>query len=133
MSVLRDLLNRPDTSFAVVGATDTPSKFGGKIYRDLKRKGYRVFAVNPGRDQVDGDPAWPRLSDLPEVPSMAVMVVPANRGVRVLEDAKVAGVDNIWVQPGAFSDELGEALDDGGFNWLSEACVMVEADPVSTP
>ena len=130
MSDLRALLDKEETSFAVVGATDTPGKFGGRIYRDLKRKGYKVFAVNTGRDTVDGDPAWAKLSDLPETPTMAVMVVHAHDGLGVLEDAAIAGVDNIWVQPGAFSRELGEALDAGEFNWLHEACVMVEAGPV---
>ena len=30
------------TYLAVVGATDDPAKFGGRIYRDLKAKGFRV-------------------------------------------------------------------------------------------
>ncbi|NIQ54637.1 MAG: CoA-binding protein, partial [Gemmatimonadetes bacterium] len=50
---------------AVVGATDSPDKYGGIIYRDLKRRGFRVFAVNPGRETVDGDPAYAGLADLP--------------------------------------------------------------------
>jgi uncharacterized protein len=133
LSSIRDLLDSPDTSFAVVGATDSPGKYGGRIYRDLKRKGFKVFAVNPHRNTVDGDPAWPRLSDLPEKPSMAVMVIPASEGVDVVADAGEAGVGRIWVQPGAFSRDLGAALDDGGFEWLSEACVMVETRPIVPP
>ncbi len=131
MTKLRSLLDLPDTSFAVVGATDTPGKYGGRIYRDLKRKGFKVYAINPNRDTVDGDPAWPALSDLEETPSMAVLVVPAHEGLRVVADAAIAGVGGIWVQPGAYSSELGEALDAGSFDWLSEACVMVETLPVS--
>lgn len=115
----------------MVGATDSPGKFGGRIYRDLKRKGYKVYAVNPRRSTVDGDAAWPALSALPDVPTMAVMVVPAEDGLEVVADAAVAGVDKVWVQPGAYSAALGEALDAGGFDWLSEACVMVEAGPVA--
>ncbi len=130
MSELRELLDRPDTSFAVVGATDTPGKYGGRIYRDLKRKGFKVFAVNPNRETVDGDPAWPGLHDLPETPTMAVLVVPASEGLRVAADAAEAGVERIWVQPGAFSGQLGEALETGGFDWLAEACVMVETRPI---
>ena len=130
MSNLRSLLDLPDTSFAVVGATDTPGKYGGRIYRDLKRKGFKVYAINPNRGTVDGDPAWPSLSALDEIPSMAVLVVPAHEGLRVVADAAIAGVENIWVQPGAHSRELGDALDVGGFDWISEACVMVETVPL---
>lgn len=111
----------------MVGATDRPTKYGGIIYRDLKSKGYPVFAVNPYRDSVDGDPCWPSVKDLPEVPTIVVLVVPAKRGLGILEDAAEAGVRNVWVQPGAFSEELMESLDRHGFDWLADACVMVRA------
>jgi uncharacterized protein len=124
---LTPILLQSGTTLAIIGATDTPGKYGGIIYRDMKSKGFEVYAVNPSRDTVDGDPCYSKVTDLPEVPTMAVFVVPAPRGVRVLEDCKAAGIENIWVQPGAFSRDLREALEDGGFDWIAEACVMVRA------
>lgn len=125
MPGLVELLNAPDTSLAIVGATDHPSKYGGIIYRDMKRKGWKVFGVNPYRSSVDGDPCYPTVLDLPEKPTIAVLVIPAKRGLDVVYDCAAADIDNIWLQPGAYSLELGNKLDDGGFNWISEACVMV--------
>ncbi len=124
---LTPLLNTPGTSLAIIGATDAPGKYGGIIYRDMKAKGFTVYAVNPGRDTVAGDTCYARVTDIPETPTMAVFVVPAPRGLRVLEDCKEAGIENIWIQPGAFSSDLREALETGGFDWLAEACVMVRA------
>jgi predicted CoA-binding protein len=131
MSELLSLLDDPETSFAIVGATDRPGKYGGIIYRDLKRKGFQVYAVNPYRDDVDGDPCWPSVSELPDKSTMAVLVVPAKRGLEVLEDCARAGVDNVWVQPGASSPELVKALDEGGFDYVVEDCVMVKTRAVS--
>lgn len=127
MTDLTPLLSEPGTSLAVVGATDHPTKYGGIIYRDLKAKGYPVFAVNPYRDSVDGDSCWAKVSDIPEKPTIVVMVVPAKRGLGVVADSAEAGIENIWVQPGAFSMDLRDSLDSNGFNWLAEACVMVRA------
>ena len=127
MNDLTSLLTEPGCSLAVVGATDHPTKYGGIIYRDMKRKGYPVFAVNPHRDTVDGDPCWPSVADLPEKPTIVVLVVPAKRGIQALKDCAEEGLKNIWVQPGAFSEELGEALEAGDFTWLAQACVMVQA------
>ena len=124
---LTPLLFQPDATIAVIGATDTPGKYGGIIYRDLRSKGFKVFAVNPRHDTVAGDPCYPKVTDLPEIPTIAVFVIPAPRGVRVLAECKEAGIENIWIQPGAFSHELKEALESGGFNWVAEACVMVRA------
>jgi uncharacterized protein len=127
MKDLTSLLSQPGTSIAVIGATDHPSKYGGIIYRDMKRKGFPVFAVNPYRKTVDGDPCWATVKDLPETPTIAVFVVPARRGLKVLEECAEAGIRNIWIQPGAFSPELGDALEAGDFDWLANACVMVRA------
>lgn len=124
---LTPILLEPGTSLAIIGATDTPGKYGGIIYRDMKRKGFTVFGVNPGRSTVDGDTCYPSVLDLPEVPTIAVFVVPAPRGVRVLADCQEAGIKNIWVQPGAFSSEFRTALEAGDFDWVAEACVMVRA------
>jgi uncharacterized protein len=124
---LSPLLADANTSLAIIGATDSPGKYGGIIYRDMKSKGFTVFAVNPGRDTVDGDPCYPTVLDTPDTPTIAVFVVPAPRGVRVLADCEAAGVENIWVQPGAFSPALREAFDAGPFDWMAEACVMVRA------
>jgi uncharacterized protein len=127
MKDLTSLLSQPGTSIAVIGATDHPSKYGGIIYRDMKRKGFPVFAVNPYRKTVDGDPCWATVKDLPETPTIAVFVVPARRGLKVLEECAEAGIRNIWIQPGAFSPELGDVLEAGDFDWLANACVMVRA------
>ncbi len=127
MNDLTPLLDEPGTSIAVVGATDHPTKYGGIIYRDMKRKGFPVFAVNPYRNTVDGDPCWATVKDLPETPTIAVFVIPARRGLTVLQECAEAGIRNIWIQPGAFSPELGDALESGDFDWLANACVMVRA------
>lgn len=127
MTDLAKLLNTPGTSLAIVGATDRPGKFGGIIYRDMRDdKNIPVFAVNPYRDTVAGDTCWPTVKDLPEKPTIAVFVIPAKRGLGVLEDCAEAGIENIWVQPGAHSKALEEKLEAGKFNYLANACVMVQ-------
>jgi predicted CoA-binding protein len=127
MQDLTPLLSQPGTTIAVIGATDRPGKYGGIIYRDMKAKGFPVFGVNPYRSTVDDDPCWPTVKDLPETPTIAVFVVPAKRGLRVLAECAEAGIENIWIQPGAFSAELEDVLNQGDFNWIANACVMVRA------
>ena len=64
MADIAEHLERAETVIAVVGATDTPWKYGGKIYRDLKSKGFQVRPINPNRDSVDGDPTFPDLASV---------------------------------------------------------------------
>jgi hypothetical protein len=127
MTDLTPLLSEPGASIAVIGATDRPGKYGGIIYRDLKRKGFKVLAVNPNRETVDGDRCWKSVKDLPAKPTIADFVIPAERGLKVVDECQEAGIYNIWLQPGAESRELKDKLDAGPFTWLAHACIMVRA------
>jgi predicted CoA-binding protein len=125
-----ELLSRPDAVIAVVGATDHPSKYGGIIYRDLKAKGYRVLAVNPYRETVDGDPCWKTLADLPEAPTIVDVVVPPGRTLALLEACAELGYRNVWIQPGAADDAVRSRAAELSLNALIDACIMVEARKV---
>jgi predicted CoA-binding protein len=121
------LLHESGTTVAVVGATDDPSKYGGRIYRDLKQKGFTVFAVNPSRTEVDGDQCWPTLADLPDRPTIVDYVVPPAVTLAVLEEALALDLMNAWVQPGAEDAAVIEYLETHEFNHLVNACIMVHS------
>ena len=121
------LLHLPDTTIAIVGATDHPAKYGGKVYRNLKAKGFTVFAVNPNRDEVDGDRCWPSVADLPQAPTIVDFVVPPAQTLNVLGECLDLGYTSVWIQPGAEDDAVLDFVAENGFNYLANACIMVSA------
>jgi predicted CoA-binding protein len=127
MKDIAALLHDDGTTVAVVGATDNPAKYGSVIYRDLKRKGFVVYPVNPNRPTVDGDTAYPDLASLPEAPTIVNLVVPPDQTLDVLQEAKALGITNAWVQPGAESPAVLRFLQDEGFAYLANACIMVRS------
>lgn len=126
-SQITDLLSDTATTIAVVGATDDRTKYGAVIYRDLKAKGFEVVPVNTGRRTVDGDRAYARLADLPQPPDIVNIVVPPDQTLRVLRQARDLGLDHVWVQPGAEDDAVMAYLDDAGFTYLANSCIMVKS------
>ena len=124
---IAELLEKPETTVAVVGATDDPGKYGGVIYRDLQRKGFVVYPVNPGRATVDGDPAFPSLRDLPAPPTIVNVVVPPSVTLKVLQECLALNLKNVWIQPGAEGPEALAFLQENGFNYLANACIMVQS------
>jgi len=130
MTDLADLLTEDDTTVAVIGASDNLAKYGAIIYRDLKTRGFRVFAVNPNRTTVDGDPAFPNLSSLPEEPTIIDMVVPADVGASVLDEADRLGYRRVWFQPGSERSDLINFARERGFDFIEDACIMVVAAQV---
>jgi predicted CoA-binding protein len=124
------LLEDPATTVAVVGAGDNPAKFGGRIYRNLKRKGFRVLAVNPGRGTVDGDPCYPSVAELPETPTIVNFVVPPAATRRVLEQCLDLGLRRVWIQPGAEDETVLAFLAGNDFTYRVGDCIMVRARPL---
>ena len=127
MKDIAALLDDPETTVAVVGATDDAAKYGSVIYRDLKRKGFKVFPVNPGRKTVDGDRTYASLAALPEKPTIVNFVVPPEKTLAVLKKCLELDLRNIWIQPGADSPEVLKFLQENSFNYLANACIMVES------
>ena len=126
MQDVLSLLEEPGTTIALVGATDNESKYGHTIFLDLKRKGYRVYPVNPRRDTVQGEKAYSKLADIPEPPTIVNFVIPPRFTLHVLKQCLELGLMNVFIQPGAESPEVMEFIQENGFNYLANACIMVE-------
>jgi len=112
--------------WAVVGANQNPEKYGNMIYKNLKSKGYEVYAVNPLYDIVEGDPCYKDLSSLPKLPDVIDMVVSPKRAKPVIEEAAKLGIKYIWFQPGTHDSEVLELAKNLGLETV-QACVLVAA------
>jgi predicted CoA-binding protein len=127
MEDILGLLEKPDTTVAIVGATDDPAKYGYVIYRDLKRKGFSIFPVNRNRETVDGDEAFKQLADIPKAPTVVNIVVPPEATEQVLQQCLELGLMNMWLQPGTESAANLTFLQKHPFNYLANACIMVQS------
>jgi acetate---CoA ligase (ADP-forming) len=97
-------------SVAVLGASDDPVKIGGRPLAFLLRHGYagKVFPVNPSRATVQGLPAFPSITAVPEPVDLAIVVVPAEHVEASLEAAAAQGVRAAIVFTSGFA-EMGAA------------------------
>ena len=91
---------------AVVGASSNRGKFGNKALRAFRAEGYTVVAVNPNEPEVEGQKTFPSVLDVPDAIDMATVYVPPEVGITLLEGFEKKGIAEIWLNPGAESDEL---------------------------
>jgi uncharacterized protein len=113
-------------SFAVVGASEDPEKYGHKCYASLINHGYKAYPINPKAKTILGNPAFANLAALPEkVQSLSVITPPAVTE-KVVDDAIAHGIKNIWMQPGAESPAAVAKAESAGLNVISGgACLLV--------
>jgi uncharacterized protein len=111
-------------SWAVVGASEDRSKFGNMTFRELVSRGKKVYPVNPNAKEVEGCVCYPNLSALPEKPERVLIVVPPKRGVDVVKEALELGIESVWFQPGAESDEAVDFAKHNGMEAISGHCIL---------
>jgi predicted CoA-binding protein len=112
-------------TLAVVGVSRNKDKFGSTIYRELKAKGYKVFAVNPEMDMFEGDRCYAGLGALPEKPEGVIFSVQPAITARVLQDMPGLGIQYAWIQQGANSPEIEAKATELGLNSSARMCVYV--------
>jgi len=110
--------------WAVVGASNDRSKFGNITFRELQRRGKEVYPVNPRAADVEGATCYPSLAALPEPVDRVLIVVPPKRGVGVVREAAEAGLERVWFQPGAESDEALAYCEAHGIEAIAGHCIL---------
>ena len=120
-------LEEENVKIALVGASNDKSKFGNRIYLDLKNKGYNVVPVNPKDEKIEGDKAYTSIQMMEELPDIVNFVVPPPIAMKVAQNAVELGIEYLWFQPGSESDEIEDWLKNtDGIKYLVNACIMVE-------
>lgn len=139
-----DALIRPST-VAVVGASDDPKKDAARPLRFLRKHGFRgtVWPVNPMRETVLGERAWPSLADLPGVPDHVYIVTAAERVEAQVAEAARLGVKVATVLADGFAEageagaaaqrRLVERAHDGGMRLLGPNSMGMANIPAAIP
>lgn len=96
-------------SIAVVGASRRVGAMGHQILHNLLSYGFSgvVYPVNPSARSICAVRAYPTVADCPEPPDLAVIVVPKEQVLDVVEDCGVAGVKGLIVITAGFRESGG--------------------------
>jgi acyl-CoA synthetase (NDP forming) len=96
---------------AIIGASGVPGKPGHEVVRNILANGYegRLYLVNPQAQEILGLPVYPSVAALPEVPDLAVIIVPARLCPQVLAECVARGTRHAVVSAGGFAE-----FDDSG-------------------
>jgi len=125
---IKEFIN--SSRLVIVGVSHDQRKFSNGAYRELKARGYKVFAVNPTLAEIDGEKCYGDLPSLRGEVDGGVICVSPEKVAPILHEAAESGLRNIWLQQGAESKEsikLGKML---GLNLIAGKCILMYAKPV---
>jgi predicted CoA-binding protein len=110
---------------AVIGASRERHKYGNRAVRAYLRQGWTVYPINPTEPEVEGLATFASVTDVPGTIDRASLYVPAAVGITLLDGIKQKQIGEVWVNPGAESDELIAEAERLGLHTI-QACSIVD-------
>lgn len=121
---IEEFLQSPE--FAVIGASSNRNKYGNKVLRCYIQHQMKVYPVHPSEDEVEGLTVFSSVMELPnEVKSISI-ITPPQITEEVVNEAIKRGIQNIWMQPGAESQQAIQNCLDHQINVIAKGpCILV--------
>ncbi len=93
-------------SVAIVGASRNPANIGTRLVQAAIDASFQgaLYPINPKADVIGSLRAYPSVRDLPEAPDLAVIAVPRDTVLNVIDDCAVRGVRAVIVITAGFSE-----------------------------
>jgi len=115
---------------AVTGVSRNPAGHGSNIvYQRLRERGYKVFAVNPNAQEVEGDPCFPDLASIPGgVDAVVIGTRPETADVTMKECVEL-GIRHVWMHRafggGSVSESAAEYGRANGVEVIDGGCPLM--------
>jgi acyl-CoA synthetase (NDP forming) len=101
-------------SIAFLGATSNPMKWGFRIFANIVNGGFqgRLYPINPTKQEVLGRKVYKTVGEIPEIPDLAVIVIPPPGVPAVLRECADKGIKAVVIITAGFAevDRQGEKL-----------------------
>ncbi|MCX6502655.1 MAG: CoA-binding protein [Microbacterium sp.] len=122
LRILRDA-----KSIAIVGASPNPARSSYFVGTYLQQSSdYRVYFVNPNATEILGQPAYPDLASLPEVPDIVDVFRKASDLPAVIDDVLAVGAPVVWAQLGIWNEDAARDGESKGLTVVMDRCLKIE-------
>ena len=114
--------------FVLFGVSKVKQKFGNTILKELTSKGIRIFPMHKNLEEVENIKCYKQLSELPEKVGAAIVCTKPEKTVAILEELKVSGIENIWLQQGSANTGIYEKAKIDFENVIYHKCILMFAN-----
>ncbi|MEC4812172.1 MAG: CoA-binding protein [Scytonema sp. PMC 1069.18] len=124
-SAIRDVLTSAKV-IAVVGHSDKPNRTSYQIAQFLRKVGYIVYPVNPQVPEIDGQPSYPSLKEVPSRIDIVNVFRRSEYLSEIVAEAIAINANTIWAQLGISDEAAAQKALDAGMNVVMDACIKIE-------
>ncbi len=122
---LKEILSKNKT-VAVIGMSKNPEKDAYRIPEYLKKKGYRIIPVNPTADEILGEKAYKKVTDIPDQLDIVDVFRPSEDVPNYVDDVISKRPKVFWLQLGIENTTAEEKVASAGIKVVFDRCMMAE-------
>lgn len=108
-------------TFALLGASGEPGKYGYKVFSILRDR-YRLLPVNPKRSEIEGMPCYPSYDALPERPDAVILALAPAVTQSLVPRLIAQGAPLLWLPPECFTMAAVEACKKASVPVIYDVC-----------
>ena len=124
-NALRKVLTQAKT-IAVVGYSDKCHRTSYQIAQFLRQVGYKVYAVNPLIKEINGQPSYAALQELPEPVDIVNVFRRSEYLPKIVDEAISSNAKTVWAQLGIWNQSSAQKAIEAGLNIVMDACIKIE-------
>jgi predicted CoA-binding protein len=121
----RDILMR-HRRIAMVGVSANPTRASYRAMVHMLSKGYTVYPVNPGSEQVLGVRCYHSLADIGAPVDIVDIFRRGDTVLPLVDEARAIGAKVFWMQIGVISEEAARRAAQQGMEVVVDRCVKIE-------
>jgi len=114
---------------AIAGASNNKDNFGTSLLKELAKKDYELFPVNPRCKEIEGKPCVPSVKELPEDVENLILAVPSNLSEKIVDQCIGTAIKRIWmirgVGKGAYSEKAHKICREQGIEVVYGFCPLM--------
>lgn len=114
---------------AIAGASNNKDNFGNSLLKELAKKDYEVYPVNPLCEKIEGRACVPSVKELPPEVENLILAVPSKLTEEIVEQCLETSVQRVWmikgVGKGAYSEKAHKLCQKHGIKVVYGFCPMM--------
>ncbi len=111
---------------AIVGRSNDHYYTSYQVGEYFKEHGYTVYNVNPNLDEIDGDPSYPSLKDVPGPIDIVDVFRRSEYLPEIVDEAIAVGAQTVWAQLGIEDETSRQKALAAGLNVAMNLCLRTE-------
>jgi len=114
---------------AIAGASNNKDNFGNSLLKELAKKDYELYPVNPKCEEIEGRTCVPSVKELPAEVENLILAVPSSLTEEIVDQCLETSIKRIWmikgVGRGAYSEKAHKVCQDHGIEVVYGFCPLM--------